>query len=446
MNIIKLTSENVKRLTAVEITPQGNVVVIGGKNGQGKSSVLDSILYALGGDPDVKMPVRRGEEKAKVVLDLGEIVVKRTFTAAGGTSLVVTNADGARQASPQAILDKLTGTLTFDPLAFARQKPDAQSKTLRELVKLDFAASDTKHAEYYLQRTNINRDAKQLEARIATTPRHENLPAEEVSPQSILIEQQRASDKNAANEKIHGAYNSTINKISEIELTNIPSAERQVQEAKQNVARIQQQLTQAESWLLERDSILQGLKDQIPALELTLPDLKAKADAAIDTDLDIFAAKLRTNEETNLKIRQSKARAELVKQFKAKTDEAESLTTKMETLESAKRKATTEAKYPVVGLLFDTAGGIVLDGIPFNQCSSAEQLKVSVAIGFALNPKLRVLLIRDGSLLDDDSMTTLCAMAKEAQAQVWVERVGTDAQTSVVIEDGHIQSETPALI
>src|ERR1035441_8426583 len=76
--IIKLTSENVKRLQAVEITPDGNVVVIGGKNGAGKSSVLDSIEYALGGDTADRMPVRRGEEKAKIVLDLGEIIVKRT--------------------------------------------------------------------------------------------------------------------------------------------------------------------------------------------------------------------------------------------------------------------------------------------------------------------------------------------------------------------------------
>ena len=98
--IVQLTAENVKRLSVVEITPKGNVIVIGGKNGQGKTSVLDAIEYALAGDPAAKMPVRRGEEKAHVVVELDDLIVKRTFTAAGGTSLVVTNKDGVKQLSP----------------------------------------------------------------------------------------------------------------------------------------------------------------------------------------------------------------------------------------------------------------------------------------------------------------------------------------------------------
>src|SRR4029077_4178854 len=131
----------------------------------------------------------------------------------------------------------------------------------------------------------------------------------------------------------------------------------------------------------------------------------------------------------------------VVKQFKAKTAESEHLTGLIEGMDQSKNEATTKAKYPVDGLQFDTAGGITLNGIPFEQCSSAEQLRVSVAIGIALNPKLKVLLIRDGSLLDDKSLLQVMAMAKEADAQVWIERVGEDEQTSVVIEDGAIRGD-----
>ena len=118
MKIIKLVTQNVKRIKAVEITPEGSLVVIGGNNAQGKTSVLDSIMYALGGASTLPpKPLRQGAKKGKVVLDLGEIKVTRTITSKTN-QLVVESADGEKYTSPQAILDKLTGKLTFDPLTF----------------------------------------------------------------------------------------------------------------------------------------------------------------------------------------------------------------------------------------------------------------------------------------------------------------------------------------
>jgi DNA repair exonuclease SbcCD ATPase subunit len=441
MKIIELTSENVKRLTAVNITPQGNVVVIGGKNGQGKSSVLDSILFALGGDPSVKMPVRRGEDKARIEVDLGEIVVKRTFTAAGGTSLVVTNSDGAKQSSPQSILDKLTGKLTFDPLEFARQRPDVQAVTLRGLVGLDFATQDAKHGELYVKRTAINREAKALESRIASIPKVDGLPAGEISAESILNEQSLAIQKNQDNKQLRSDHFVLEQNLAIVEDQSIPQCKAMIKRIESKIVELEQAITNCREHLEQHCSELNDLEKSIPTLQSKIDSAKSLADAAKDEDISQFRVKISKVEQTNQQIRAAKNRAELVKQFKAKSEESDKLTAEMEKMESAKRKATTEAKYPVDGLLFDTAGGITLNGIPFEQCSSAEQLKVSVAIGFALNPKLKVILIRDGSLLDDESMKTLCEMATKADAQVWIERVGTDATTSVVIEDGHIKTE-----
>lgn len=96
MKIVRLKSENVKRLNAVEITPEGNLIVIGGKNEAGKSSVLDSIQYVLaGGDSLPAMPIRKGQKKAQVVVDLGDIVVTRVFTV-GNSRLEVANKDGGK--------------------------------------------------------------------------------------------------------------------------------------------------------------------------------------------------------------------------------------------------------------------------------------------------------------------------------------------------------------
>jgi len=82
-----------------------------------------------------------------------------------------------------------------------------------------------------------------------------------------------------------------------------------------------------------------------------------------------------------------------------------------------------------------------LRGVPFSQASSAEQLRVSVAMGLAMNPTLRVVLIRDGSLLDSASMQLIAEEAAKNKAQVWVERVSEDgAGCTVVIEDGMVQA------
>lgn len=102
--------------------------------------------------------------------------------------------------------------------------------------------------------------------------------------------------------------------------------------------------------------------------------------------------------------------------------------------------AIARAKLPVVGIGFGD-GVVTYNGIPFDQSSSAEQLRVSMSIAMAANPKLRVIRIIDGSLLDDDSLSAIAEMAQEGDYQVWIERVDTSGKIGIVIEDGMIKSE-----
>ena len=105
--IVQLNVENVKRIEAVEITPDGELVVIGGKHGNGKSSVLDSIMYALGGEKALPpVPLRNGTSKGHITINLGDLVVTRKFTRKKdgeiGTSLEIKRANGDKVSSPQA--------------------------------------------------------------------------------------------------------------------------------------------------------------------------------------------------------------------------------------------------------------------------------------------------------------------------------------------------------
>lgn len=416
MKIIKLEAENIKRLKAVEITPEGNLVVIGGKNAQGKTSVLDSIQYALGGESGDKAPVRRGEARGTIVVDLGDIVVKRVFTATGGGSLVVANADGVAQKAPQALLDGIAGKLTFDPLAFSRQKPKEQADTLRALVGLNFDGLDRERALAFDVRTGVNRNVKALEAQLAVSPKHEGVPDAEVSIADIVAMQEKAAARNRANEQ---------------------------DRAKAAVARQgANELARQETALRQQIEDLQKqLKTLSETAEAQRVEAKARTDCACglgDVDLAPFRAQAAEAEATNAKVRKNAERAELVKRFKAAQEQAEALTKQIEACDAKKRDETNKAKWPIEGLGFDTAGGVTLNALPLENASSAEQLQVSVAIGLALNPKLKVLLIRDGSLLDNDSLAAVAGMAAKADAQVWIERVGKDDKTSVVIEDGEV--------
>lgn len=179
MHITKLEASNILRLSAVTITPEGNLIVVGGENAQGKTSVLNSIAMALSGEKFPK-PLRDGAQKGKIEIDLGEFSVTRTFTAGGGGTLSVKNKEGVAFSSPQTMLDKLIGRISFDPLAFTRERPARQLEILRELAGVDTSEIDTKYREAFDLRTSVNRDLKAQEARLAGFTKTE-APREEIS-------------------------------------------------------------------------------------------------------------------------------------------------------------------------------------------------------------------------------------------------------------------------
>jgi hypothetical protein len=156
-------------------------------------------------------------------------------------------------------------------------------------------------------------------------------------------------------------------------------------------------------------------------------------------DVAVLRTRLAEVEATNAKVRANATRTaaqgevtvlhgEVAVQHKAIAD-----------AEEEKANALKAAQFPVPGLgLSDD--GVTFGGFPFGQAASSEQLRVSVAIGLALNPTLKVLLIRNGNMLDEESLAAVAKQAEEASAQLWVEWVGTDAsEVSVMIENGEVR-------
>jgi hypothetical protein len=417
MHIVKLESENIKRLKAVSITPQDNMVTIGGQNAQGKSSVLDSIAYALGGKRAVcDRPIREGQDRARVVCELDDLVVTRTFTKSGGGTLTVSNRDGTRHTSPQRILDQLTGKLTFDPLEFCRMEPRAQLETLKALVGLDFTDMDRERQDLYDARTQVNREIKRVRAALQDMPVHHDLPDEEVTVSELMAELKSRQDTNRANQAKRDELRSLDGRITK--------GREYVSDLKAQIDELQRKLNSAQGQL----DHLQDCRDT----------LQEEVDTLADQEEQEILDRMENAQEVNRKIQEEKARLKAHEEHGTLETRAQALTNEIQAIDQAKAKALREASFPVDGLSFDDSG-VLLNGLPFSQASQAEQLRVSVAMGFAQNPELKVLLVRDGSLLDGNSLNLLDQMAMDHDGQVWIERVGEGDQCAVIIEDGVVK-------
>lgn len=428
--ITQLTAENVKRLTAVNITPQGNVVVIGGENEAGKSSLLDSIAMLFGGANEIPaMPVRNGADKAKIVavLDNG-LVIKRTFTKAGGTSLVVEAKDGARYPKPQDIMDAMTGKLTFDPLAFTRLDPKKQAEALKKLIGLNFSEQDAARKKLYDERTLVNSNVTRVKIHVGGMPHHPDAPAFALNTADLMAELEKARAHNAQQKNLEEHANDR----ADVLVDALSGKDRIAKE----ISDLETRLVSLRSQFAEYEAALVNHKQAAVAAD------KAVADFA-PIDETPIREKLAGAAVTNKKVQENVYREDAVAALKKHEEAAAALTAKIEAIDKNKESQLAAAKFPIDGLGFND-DGLTYNGIPFDQASTSVQIRVAVAMSAALNPKLRVMLVRDGSLLGEKAMALLTELAEKHDLQVWVERVGKNDVSAVIIEDGHVAGAATA--
>ena len=455
MKIIRFTGENVKRLKLADITPPPDgLVVISGKNDSGKTSVLDSIWWALGGDKNVQdVPIRRGAESGRIRLDLGDLIVERKFLPSGKPNLTVRNPAGAAPGTPdrnlpvyqsaQEILDALVGRLSFDPLAFARKKPREQYDDLRKVagINVDFDAVDAANTADFERRTKINTSVKQKLAQAAGVNVPEGLPDKLIDRAEILDRLQEAGEHNSQIERAKARRQQSV-ADAEARRRTASHLEAQAREQRNSVAaRIEALRKQIED--LRRDGEATALDLESQAATAIKDAEKISANMALDpplpepVDVSAIRAELNIAESINAGIAQRERRDAILCEARELERSAEELTQRMKDRTQEKISALEKAVFPVPGLSLE-AGRVLYKGLPFDQSSGAEILRVSVALAMAQNPKLRVIRIKDGSLLDNDSMELLRQLAKEKDFQIWIECVDSTGKVGIVMEEGEV--------
>jgi hypothetical protein len=448
MRVIGLQARNFQILQAVNIRPGEGPVVIGGKNEQGKSSVMDAIWVALKGRAvAAPVPIREGEEKCVLVLEIGEgeaieYAVHRTFTRKEGNTytdtIKVLDDRGRIVPSPQRVLDELMGAIGFDPFAFTKMKPEDQAEQLLQLVPLpiDLEEFDADDKRDYATRRDRSRDADALKGQLAAMPQFDDAPTEPVDRDAILQKLGSAADTNSAIERERMAREERLRRIGVIKADSTQAAASAVQlraQAAQLIREAEGREADATSGHAEADR-LQGEYDALPPLD-------EPADTAA------LQQQLRDAEAANAKLDANKRRDEVQKRHDALAAEVVGFTNAMEERERERQEALKAAKMPVPGLGFavnDKGKPVVtFKGLPFSQASTAAQIRASTAIAMAANPELRVLRIKDGSLLDEDAMAMITEMAAADDFQLWIEVVGTGG-VGIIIENGEVKGAPPA--
>lgn len=417
--IVELQVNNFLRIGAAGVTirPDGSLVEITGANEAGKSSVLHAIWCALAGEKAVPIePIHQGAEKATIRLDLGDIVVTRTFTrtetGTTTTKLKVEHAELGSVAAAQTLLTSLLGSLTFDPLVFERAKPEDQFETLKKFViGFDFDADAAAWKKDYDARTDANRRAKDLRSQAAGIVLPEGVPPEPVDVQA-LVEQMANAQK-----------------------TNADIAER-----------VKKRADYADEITAKRERA-DALEAEVATLRAAADAMAAKlAEAEKNKPLpapivvDDLAAQIAGAQKQNDAAKMAASKKAILDQALEQERLSAEMTAAIEARDAARLKTIAESEMPIEGVSFGD-GIVLLNGLPFSQASDAVRLRTSIAIAMAMNPKLKVIRIREGSRLDSKAMGVVAEMADARGYQCWVETVESSRAAAIVIEDGGLASD-----
>ncbi len=393
------TVRDFKGCREITLTPTGRLVVIAGANGAGKSSFIDAFveLFDPKGAKLTPKPIREGASEAFAEFrdeNLG-ILVRRIWKKDGTAgTLTVEALDGAKYSSPAKFVADLLGGAIFDPVAFLNLDEKKQRDTLLEKVQLpfDLDALTREKAGAADRRLIAGREVKRLEGALDSLPKPSpDAPTSEVSSAEILAELEAAQDHN-----------------------------REVERAAALVVSLDADIQTCEGTIEQLRDRIRELEER--ARQLGLQRVDAMHDADVEpVPVEPIQERLRGLDAINQAVRERRAYEATATELAEARSTQQAAQNDLDDIEEQKRAGLAEAVFPVDGLSVDE-DGVTFDGIPFGQVNSAMRRRVAFAIATSGDPKLRLVIIKDGDLLDAESLAAIEADAEERGFTVLVER------------------------
>lgn len=406
VKINSLEIENVKRVKAVSLTPSENgLTVIGGKNGQGKTSVLDAIAWALGGDRfRPSSPAREGSvipPHLKVTLSNG-IVVERKGK---NSDLKVTDPSG--QKSGQTLLNSFITQFALDIPTFMQATDKEKARTLLQIIGVgeQLLALDAEEDKLYNERHYIGQIAEQKKHFADEMQEYDGVPEEPVSASELIRQQQEILARNGENQRKRAAKDRFARELEDAEAT-FEAAKAKLAQARQNYD------------IANKDAV----------------DL-------IDESTEELEANIREIDALNVKIRANLDKEKAKEEAAAYSEKYKELTTRIEKIRADRTGLLNGAEMPLKGLSVDH-GELVYNGAKWDCMSASEQMRVATAIVRKLNPECGFVLLDKLEQMDTDTLREFGAWLENEGLQAIATRVSTGGECSVVIQDGYILNDS----
>lgn len=422
IKINKLEIENVKRVKAVTLEPSpSGLTIIGGNNRQGKSSVLDSIAWALGGNKfRPSEPQREGSvlpPSLKITLNNGLIIERK----GKNSELKVTDPTGKK--AGQQLLDTFVEELALNLPRFIDSSSKEKANILLQIIGVgpQLYELEQKETEIYNRRTAIGQIADQKKKFADEQKSYDDVPKELVSASELIQQQQAVLLKNAENQK---QRNQVVQLANREEFLR-----KEISSVRLEIERLTVKLnTLNTDW----NNTLINLETAKKSTEVLQDESTAELEKNL-REIEILNAKIRAN------LDKEKAEEE-AKQYSHQYTE---LTSKIEAVRQQKIDLLKGAKLPLEGLsVID--GELVYQGFKWDNLANSDQLKVATAIVRHLRPDCGFVLMDKLEAMDMDTLYEFGKWLQDEGLQVIATRVSKGEECSIIVEDGYGLPVEPA--